>query len=216
MHPPAVLGNLTDEEQITVLGVTCDSKLNTFRPPHLEKECDDPNAKRIDYIFTSPAMIESAEVVLTERIPEHNINYSDHFGVSVELQLPVEHPLPNAYLSPQWFANVVEITAQYSRRQKRQSAIRLSWFCFALALCIALHVAIWFAARQGVRFFIVLISTVSAGWGFIDGLLIGVVWARWEKRALQEFAHEMDLAASIYAQEGIHLTNAVTVPEPVL
>ena len=202
VHLPAVVGNLSDQEQINVLGVTCDSKLNTFRPANLEKQTDDPNAKRIDYIFTSPADVESAQVVLTERIEVQNISYSDHFGLSVSLQLPDERRMPSAYLPPQLFNEILDITGQYCMRERRQCAIRISHFFFSLALCFSMLVGIWFVVRNGVRFLMLFVSTMSAWAGVVDGM-IGYIWGRWEKRALQEFASEIDLARSIYAQEGI-------------
>ena len=71
IHPPVETDTqfLSEQAQIDILGVTCDSRLNTFRPTDLETATDDPNAKRIDYIFTSQAVIEEAKVAFTERIP---------------------------------------------------------------------------------------------------------------------------------------------------
>jgi len=105
IHPPTEMDIqfMSDQAQIDVLGVTCDSRLNTFRPTHLETATDDPNAKRIDYIFTSEPVIEEAKVAFTDRIPIHNVNYSDHFGVSVTLLLPdFQNRKRTGYLPPKF------------------------------------------------------------------------------------------------------------------
>jgi sphingomyelin phosphodiesterase 2 len=202
VHPLVVAANLTDQEQIDVLGVTCDSKLNTFTPTNLAKSANDPNAKRIDFVLTSPAVIESAEVVLTERIPLNNVNYSDHFGVSVSLRLPEERRMPNAYIAPEVFNQILDITAQYNIREQMQCNLRIGHFWFSLFSSLGTHVGIWFVIHRGVMFLCLFLSTIWMWTGVVDGL-IGYVWGRWERRSLQEFASEMDLARSIYAQEGI-------------
>jgi len=204
VHPPVTqdIQSLSDQTQIDVLGVTCDSKLNTFRPRNLETATNDPNAKRLDYIFTSETHVESANVVFTEPIPDHNFNYSDHFGVSAIVQLPDELRKPSAYLPPQLFDDVAEITAQYTLREKRHSIIRIYHFFLSLTICIAMHIAIWFAHRKVGEFLILLISTVTCCAGVLDGV-IGYVWGRWERRALREFASEMELARKVYSQGGL-------------
>jgi sphingomyelin phosphodiesterase 2 len=169
---------------------------------NLEKHTEDPNAKRIDFIFTSSAVIENAEVVLTERLPVHNISYSDHFGVSVSLQLPDTRIIPGAYLPPELFNQILEIINQYTIREIRHSTLRIGHFIFTLVFLLAMYIGIWWVIHRGVMFLMLFSSSMSAWLGVVDGM-IGYLWGRWERRTLQEFASEMDLARSIYAQEGI-------------
>jgi sphingomyelin phosphodiesterase 2 len=186
-----------------VLGVTCDSKLNTFRPHDLETTTDDPNAKRIDYIFTSQTLIEDVRVVLTERIPVHDINYSDHFGVGVTLQLPedVPHQLPSGHIPVEIFNSIREITRSYVFREERHSFLRITHFFFSIIVCVSMLIGVWFVKQKGYVFIMMFISTMCSWCGVLDWV-IGYVWGRSELRTLKEFIAEMDLARKVYAQEG--------------
>ena len=192
---------MSEQAEIDSLGVTCDSKLNSFRPPNLERETDDPNAKRIDYIFTSQTIVEETKVVFTERIPIHNINYSDHYGVSVSLQLPDSSIVPNltGFLPQEVFNSIRQITTSYVLREEKYSFLRIGHFYLSLSVCVAMLTSIWFVDQKGSIFIMMFISTMCSWCGVLDGA-IGFIWGRWERRALREFAGEMDLARKVYAQ----------------
>jgi sphingomyelin phosphodiesterase 2 len=192
---------MSEQAQIDILGVTCESRLNTFRPKDLEKATDDPNAKRLDYIFTSKTFIDSAKVVLTERIAQHNINYSDHFGVSVSFQLPESTTIKPSTLPQALFNNIREITLSYTIREEKHSLLRICHFFFSLSVCIAMHVGLWFVDQKGSIFVMMFFSTMCAWCGVLDGV-IGFIWGRWELRTLREFESEMDLARRVYAEVG--------------
>lgn len=206
VHPPSQtdIQFLSDQAQIDVLGVTNESKLNTFRPDNLEATTDDPNAKRIDYIFTSEALIEEARVVFTELIPVHNISYSDHFGVDVTLQLPEDNPrqIPSGHLPSEIFNAIREITTSYTLREERYSLLRITHFSFSVVVCISMLTGVWFVKQKACIFIMMFISTMCSWCGVLDWV-IGYLWGRWELRALKEFTAEMDLARKVYAQEGV-------------
>ena len=188
-----------------VLGVTCDSRLNTFRPTNLETATDDPNAKRIDYIFTAETVIEEAKVAFTDRIPIHNVNYSDHFGVSVTLLLPdFQNRRRTGYLPPEIFSSIREITTSYVIREEKHSLLRICHFFFSLVVCISMLTAVWFVQQKGSVFVMMFFSTMCSWCGVLDGA-IGFIWGRWELRSLREFAGEMDLASKVYGQEQVVL-----------
>jgi len=197
---------MSEQAQIDSLGVTCDSKLNSFRPPHLERETDDPNAKRIDYIFTSETIVEETKVVFTERIPIHNVNYSDHYGVSVSLQLPDSSIVPSlsGFLPQELFNSIRHITTSYVLREEKHSFLRIGHFYLSLVVCVAMLTSVWFVDQKGSIFVMMFFSTMCSWCGVLDGA-IGFIWGRWERRALREFAGEMDLARKVYAQEGVML-----------
>jgi sphingomyelin phosphodiesterase 2 len=195
---------LTEQAQIDVLGVTCDSRLNAFRPTNLETATDDPNAKRIDYIFTTEAMIEEAQVVLTERIPIHEVNYSDHFGVSVTLQLPEDNRKVTGYLAPETFNGIREIALQYSIREEKHHILRICHFYLSLVVCTSMLTGVWFVEQKGSVFVMMFFSTMCSWCGVLDGV-IGYVWGKSELRALREFTSEIDLARQVYAHERIPL-----------
>src|SRR5271169_6491537 len=81
--------HLSDSDRIRLLGVTCDSQLNTWRAYDLAKDMDDPTPKRLDYVFVNQdrAIVRDCTVVFTEIIPSLQCSYSDHFGIHVKLQL---------------------------------------------------------------------------------------------------------------------------------
>jgi hypothetical protein len=169
---------------------------------------DDPNAKRIDYIFSTETVVEETKVVLTERIPVHNINYSDHFGVSVTLQLPDLPTIPKLYgLIPQEIFNSIrQITTSYVIREEKHSMLRVGHFFLSLIVCVSMLTSVWFVDQKGFVFVMMFISTMCSWCGVLDGT-IGFVWGRWELRALREFAGEMDLARKVYAQEGLQASS---------
>lgn len=200
---------MSDHEEIEVLGVTCESRLNVFRPTDLETATNDANAKRLDYIFTSTqATIYSAQVVLTEPIPDHAINYSDHFAVRVVLQLPDPLDKPanpsNAstfYLPPEIFTAITDITNPYILREEKHSWLRISHFFLSVAVCMGMFIAVWFVENKGSVFVMLFFSTMCSWCGVLDGV-IGFVWGRWELRGLREFVSEMELARRVYAEDG--------------
>ncbi|KAG0202275.1 hypothetical protein BGX28_005160 [Mortierella sp. GBA30] len=83
---------LTPEEGVSIMGVTCDTPLNTWTKHHwLNYLTNDPVGERLDYIFfkETPEMVcTKVEVAVREQIsgigkPGSGVkNYSDHFGVN--------------------------------------------------------------------------------------------------------------------------------------
>jgi sphingomyelin phosphodiesterase 2 len=178
--------------------VTCDSKLNTFRPRDLETTTNDPNAKRIDYIFTSKAAIDSSEVTLTELIAGHDINYSDHYGVSTTLYLTKGSSAYQGRLTPRIFISILDITFSYIHREESRSLMRTLHSYLSLVFCFAMLVTVWFVQQKGTVFVMMLLSMIVMLTGVVDWI-IGFVWGRMELRALKEFTSEMELARSFYA-----------------
>lgn len=97
------VSNATAKYNIEVLGTTCDSVLNTWRMPgsHLpDPDTLDRHAKRLDYVFHSPATSSVKQIVvgMIEAMPMlsqkggkggagRNNSLSDHFAVEVVLSL---------------------------------------------------------------------------------------------------------------------------------
>ena len=204
--PPSVPGQSTgsDRDEIERRGVTCDSRLNVYRPRDLETTTDDPNAKRLDYVFTSHATtVRSAQVVLTELITDHGVNYSDHFAVRVILHLPHYHKQLKqliSHLPPEIFTAIREITNPYIIREEKHSVLRICHFFFSLAVCVGMHIGVWFVENKGSVFVMMFFSTMCAWCGVLDGV-IGFVWGRWESRGLREFVNEMELARRVYWED---------------
>ncbi|KAG0057511.1 hypothetical protein BGZ83_009150 [Gryganskiella cystojenkinii] len=90
-EPNPVPSGLTPEEGVTIMGVTCDTPLNTWsNHSWLNYLTNDPIGERLDYIFyreTPELVCTSVEVAVREQISGIGTkgspvkNYSDHFGV---------------------------------------------------------------------------------------------------------------------------------------
>jgi sphingomyelin phosphodiesterase 2 len=210
--PAPDIASLSDQAQIDVLGVTCESKLNVFRPKNLEKDTNDGNAKRIDYIFTTETLVETIQVVLTERITSYDINYSDHYGVSATVHLPIGYRKTTGYLPPQLFDEIHKIYIQYREREDSHSIRRIWHFFLSTAIIVILLTMVWFAQRKPVIFVLMFVSTMSSWCGCLDGI-IGFVFGKWERRTLKEFASELELARQLYGQEGVPVGQSSSLGE---
>ncbi|KAG0380263.1 phospholipase C type enzyme [Mortierella sp. AD032] len=101
MHPEPtpIPSGLTPEEGVAIMGVTCDTPLNSWAGHHwLNYYTNDPIGERLDYVFfkeTPEMSCTSVEVAFTDQIPgigKPNSglkNYSDHFGVNAKFLI---HP----------------------------------------------------------------------------------------------------------------------------
>ncbi|KAF9113804.1 hypothetical protein BGX27_000774 [Mortierella sp. AM989] len=88
---------LTPEEGVAIMGVTCDTPLNTWsKHTWLNYLTNDPIGERLDYIFykeTPEMMCTSVSVAVQEKIsgigaPNSGLkNYSDHFGVNATFSI---------------------------------------------------------------------------------------------------------------------------------
>ncbi|KAI1310508.1 phospholipase C type enzyme [Mortierella claussenii] len=88
---------LTPEEGVAIMGVTCDTPLNTWsKHSWLNYLTNDPVGERLDYIFfkeTPEMFCQSVEVAVREQIsgigaPNSGVkNYSDHFGVHAKFTI---------------------------------------------------------------------------------------------------------------------------------
>ncbi|KAG9325419.1 hypothetical protein KVV02_002655 [Mortierella alpina] len=121
---------LTPEEGVAIMGVTCDTPLNTWsKHSWLNYWTNDPVGERLDYIFfreTPEMACTKVEVAVREQIsgigkPNSGVkNYSDHFGVhaTFTLQPAVYHyqnrkplmPLSDSVMSMGTAVTVVPLT----------------------------------------------------------------------------------------------------------
>ncbi|KAK9491066.1 Endonuclease/exonuclease/phosphatase [Lipomyces doorenjongii] len=192
--------SLSPEKQITTLGVTCDSLLNTWRADR-----DISEAKRLDYCFHAPHLstVDSVDVTFIDKVPGLNVSASDHFGVSVTLRIlptarselasgreqaeegarPPNLPLAN-------YESILDVIASYLPTARAQQYYRLLHFWISIVLVVGLHVGIFWVKSGWPGFLVVLGSTVIAVTGVIDGML-GFLFGRNELRALKEFEEEV-------------------------
>jgi sphingomyelin phosphodiesterase 2 len=200
------ISNLSDHDKIRLLGVTCDSQLNTWRAYDLKKDMDDPSPKRLDYVFVNQdrVQVQDSTVVFTERVPHLDCSYSDHFGISVKLQLrkQVKDGSETAFsdegaLSHATFDFIDRISEQYLAREIRHSRWRNRHFIASVLVFIGLLIGQWWVKPNYGHFIILLVAVVVMVTGTVDGL-IGFIFGRWEIRALREFISEVRLARKVY------------------
>lgn len=203
------MSHLSDSDRIRLLGVTCDSQLNTWRAYDLAKDMDDPTAKRLDYVFVNQdrAIVRDSTVVFTEPIPSLNCSYSDHFGIHVKLQLRNQAKddsettmTEEGVLSHAMFDTIERISDHYIAREIRHSRYRNIHFFLSIAVFVGLLIGQWWVEPKYGHFIILVGAVLVMVTGTINGL-IGFIFGRWEIRALKEFISEVRLARKVYLGE---------------
>jgi sphingomyelin phosphodiesterase 2 len=240
LHPESSVGSTLDESEIArnkpmpsasvnieENGATCDSVLNTWRWTDLQRKAlkrgetvdipwttDDPQAKRLDYIFLGGKhegqwQVTAASVGMIKRHPDLKVSLSDHFSVEVTLSRTpsgdkshvVSSPSTGQfsnntvydeedYLSLETYDAILAMTETYVLRERSQRRNRIAHFFFSLGITISCLVAVWFVPKNFVSFLLMLLSSLSLTAGTVDGL-IGLLFMSWEIRCLKEFRWEM-------------------------
>jgi sphingomyelin phosphodiesterase 2 len=208
---------------LTQNGATCDSELNSWRwnkghqrrlakgeNVQIEPTVDDPNAKRLDYIFFSSGRYHDAKtgdetaeweladvnVGMTMRHPTLYCSLSDHFSVEATLERNTTAPaavplaLPERYLPIQIYDEILATTLKYQVRERVQRKLRIGHFFFQLSMSIGCLIGVWWVPHNYVAFILMLLSSVGLSVGVIDGLM-GLLFVGSEMRALKEFEWEV-------------------------
>lgn len=215
-------GGRTDPQRaIDELGVTCDSPLNTWTAGKpLDERATRGAGKRLDYIlyrgpvqssssdekaalaYTASASTRgqmtcsSSSVVITDRVPNIDCSFSDHFGVESVFDIL---PSPSPSSAEPYTKATSNISTQYriltsslhaltgafaASRSTQQTHFYI--FFTAILLALALVVGSIFQPLGGVNPVFVLLAVV-AGWGGTTMLYSAVVWGEWEKRKYPTF-----------------------------
>jgi sphingomyelin phosphodiesterase 2 len=253
LHPDSSVGAARDRVEqlrekampsahfnLTENGATCDSEFNSWRwdkavrkrlnkgeNVQIDPQVDDPNAKRLDYIFYSSPSYRSAEsageaaewelkeanVGMTMRHPTLHCSLSDHFSVEATLtrnptiastaQLSPSSQ-PARYLSIETYEEIIATLLKYMVRERIQRKLRIGHFFYQVSIWIACLVGVWWVPENYVAFILMLLSSVGLSVGVIDGLM-GLLFVGTEMRALKEFEWEVQNArARALEQEGNH------------
>ncbi|PVI00535.1 DNase I-like protein [Periconia macrospinosa] len=213
---------------LTQNGATCDSALNTWRwnkahsqrlakgeNVQIEPTVDDPNAKRLDYIFfsggpqydvtngeqTTEWTLKDATVGMTMRHPTLYCSLSDHFSVEATLVRDIGVTPSNVqssstdpserYLPIETYDEILATIKKYDLRERTQRRLRLGHFGFQLLFTIGCLIGVWWSPENYVSFILMLLSSLSLSVGVIDGLM-GGLFVGSELRALKEFQWEVE------------------------
>jgi len=205
VHPHQV-SQLTPEEQISVAGVTCNSRLNTWR-----RERPMTDACRLDYALIDASSITpvDAKVKFTETLPPPlRCSFSDHFAYCVELK--VEPRILHAnhveeYSSIERESVYKELLVEINNYRSHTIPFQTRWrklhFILSILAVIGMHVAIVFVSNvAGWISVLFLFATIVI---LATGLLNGLIWSlgvRSELRALQEVQMEVE-DAFVYSRD---------------
>ncbi|KAI8984169.1 Endonuclease/exonuclease/phosphatase [Mycotypha africana] len=218
------LESITPDVYTQYFGFTCNSPFNNFS--RYWDGGKDTNArqflgKRLDYIFyrqtTQFNCIES-KVVMTDFIPNSQMNYSDHFGVASVFA--ISHPVQtNASLSPSLSTNlchpnytqlsptlideVLDVLKKDLRRSKKESQAILYLFFILIIVHIIFYILlIVLPSILSLRFntavptivVTVIDGLLMTGTGFLIPicLIVGFAFGRIEQRSLLQFINEVD------------------------
>lgn len=205
VHPHQV-SQLTPEEQISVAGVTCNSRLNTWR-----RERPMTDACRLDYALIDASSITpvDAKVKFTETLPPPlRCSFSDYFAYCVELK--VEPRILHAnhveeYSSIERESVYKELLVEINNYRSHTIPFQTRWrklhFILSILAVIGMHVAIVFVSNvAGWISVLFLFATIVI---LATGLLNGLIWSlgvRSELRALQEVQMEVE-DAFVYSRD---------------
>ncbi|KAK9464161.1 Endonuclease/exonuclease/phosphatase [Lipomyces oligophaga] len=192
-------------EQIELLGITCDSQLNTWR-----SDRDISEAQRLDYVFHEPHLSTATkiEVAFTDRVPVLNESASDHFGVLVNMRvlpsiaarhvaglnqspdLPIVNRPDQNGLPLDRYEAILDIIETYLPTAHAQKFYRIMHFFVSILALVVLHIGVFWVKMGWPVFLVLLGSVIIALTGLLDGL-IGYLFGRNEIRALREFEEEV-------------------------
>lgn len=160
-------------DQIIKGGVTCDSKLNTWRAKF------DGDAKRLDYALVDITKLTPvhAEVKMTEVLPAPlSCSYSDHFAYSLEFKFASKSADHTTSVSTIKLYNdiILNIDVYLESTVPFQLNWRFWHFLLSMILVIAIQIGISFAANIQ-DWSAVLLSIASTVIG-ISGVVNGLIW----------------------------------------
>ncbi|WBW75396.1 inositol phosphosphingolipid phospholipase C, Css1 [Schizosaccharomyces osmophilus] len=192
-HPPNRYA-MSDQELVDIAGATCDSRLNSWRETISSKDMDDFVAKRLDYVFHSPSTSTATQskVVFTDRIPQLDCSYSDHFGIEMDLKI-LEQPVVPAETRVRHtiIDDTLGITYQYMARERLHMRLRIAELLISIPIIIGVHVAIVWCDPAWLKVIILFFTVVIAVAAAVNGFCIGLLFGRWEFNGLLEFAAEL-------------------------
>ncbi|CAH2354362.1 inositol phosphosphingolipids phospholipase C [[Candida] railenensis] len=198
-NPVDDIGLLSPVDQVEISGVTCDSRLNTwrsFKKPH--------EACRLDYAFIDPSYLVTtkAKVVFTEKLPPPlSCSYSDHFGYSAEfLVKPSSKDNTPSISSPNLTDKInvyKELLLELREYQRFTIPKQVTWrkyhFFLGMFTLVLFHFVMpWATALNPIFSLIILFLSTTVA---ITSVLNGLIWyfgVRSEHRALQEVQMEVE------------------------
>lgn len=193
-YTSAEIGAMTLQDQILLAGITCDSKLCTWRADR-----DPHEACRLDYALFDPNCftVISADVKFTERLPApHSCSYSDHFAYYTELLIHSKSEKEDrvqACTSGNAIKVHQDLLAEINKYCERTLPMQSLWrrwhFYLSILVVVALAVASPFLKwPQPILIVVCLLIGIT---GLLNGMIcfFGV---RVERRALQEVSLQIE------------------------
>ncbi|KAF3941494.1 hypothetical protein ABW19_dt0200261 [Dactylella cylindrospora] len=193
--PPTSTPTATPEHNIEVMGLTCDSMLNTWRYENYKPPPGnlDPWAKRLDYIFHSPltTSVTHAKVCFMEKLPDLGCSPSDHFGIDVTIKLTPPEKITFPTVPKSLYDDILELIDTYEKREEKQRFWRMAHFFIQILVSLGLIIGSWWMPR-GAALAFWLATWLWAIGATLDGAM-GFIFFNSEIRALKEFREEIKM-----------------------
>jgi len=209
---------LTPEAAINVLGVTCDSPVNSWSKHFLKQSAYKKKyGDRLDYIFfeSSPELqCIKSDVALTDHIPGTEMSYSDHFGVCSVFN--VSKKVSNRRFTSSEYTKVplevVDGILAILRSDQTVSQKSAKFLLRLLALCVCAIIALFvviIALPTSFRLhdqgdIVTIVVTLFGGLLLICSallapvsLIVGFVFGHTEQRALLQFEKELETLVDV-------------------
>lgn len=207
--PNEEIAKLSLEDQVRLAGVTCNSRLNTWRSKRpLWEAC------RLDYALIDAANITpiDAKVKFVEKLnPPFRCSYSDHFAYSVDLvvnSINNRNTRSSDASDGEKEAVYRELLAEISQYRKFTISRQLLWrkfhFILSCLTVIGMHIAIAFVVDVAAWVSVVFLFLTS--FVIITGGLNGLIWymgVRSELRALHEVQMEVEDAYNYLVKQNL-------------
>jgi sphingomyelin phosphodiesterase 2 len=217
--PSPEVDQLTPAAAINVLGVTCDSPLNTWSKHFLKQSAHKKKyGDRLDYVFYEPSpqfQCVQSNVVLTENIPGTEKSYSDHFGVCSVFKISQKVSQGTANYHSQYsnlpteaIDGILAILRNDQYQSKRTEKFLLRLLIVTIFVIMALFVII-IALPTSLRLnergdIVTIIVTVFGQLLLIAAaliapvaLIVGFVFGHTEQRAFLQFEKELETLLNV-------------------
>ncbi|OLL26819.1 Inositol phosphosphingolipids phospholipase C [Neolecta irregularis DAH-3] len=190
VHPQP---EMTNEYLVQVMGITCDTPLNSYRR-HISTH---DRQLRYDHLYTN-MVPTSHKVVFTQNVNMAEFSgkqaigsVSDHFGINVDLLPNLNTSSSSPDITQSSFTDILALLNKHLRRERRHSRFRIAHFWVSLVIGISLTISLFWTKFGWKSFLLSFVSNLVFVFGVIDGI-VGFIWGRWEINSMMEFKSEIE------------------------
>ncbi|CAJ0930012.1 unnamed protein product, partial [Mesorhabditis belari] len=178
-------------------GMTCDRPDNYYTSPLMRREC--PDGKRIDYMFYKSGRMHGHledSGICFNKIPNEELNYSDHVGVYSVFHIHTENRHPSMIWEHELplLKEVINIVRDGQKRAHRDRSIFIGLFVFLVVILIGSLVLDYIIPFMSLplsilRFVITLLIAFCVWYGFL-GLTMELKALKGTRQAMAQLLNE--------------------------